>query len=52
MKSSKEAKYDIVKRLARSPAFDAALLVRLQTYVEQGPFYTDTQMEVAIEEED
>lgn len=48
-KSSKEAKYDIIKRLATSPAFDEALIMRLQAYVEQGPFYSDTRMEVAME---
>ncbi|XP_053603779.1 26S proteasome non-ATPase regulatory subunit 5 [Plodia interpunctella] len=51
-KKSKEAKFDIIKRLSKSPAFDSNILQRLQTYVEQGPFYSDTTMQVAMEEGD
>lgn len=48
-KEAKEVKYDIIRRLANSVAFDANLLTRLQTYVEQGPFYSETNLEVAME---
>lgn len=50
-KQSKEAKYDIIKRLSTSTAFDRNIIMRLQTYVEQGPFYSETMMQVAMEEE-
>lgn len=48
-KEAKEAKYDIIKRLSRSPAFDSNILMRLQTYVEQGPFYSEDALQVAME---
>ncbi|XP_013190282.1 26S proteasome non-ATPase regulatory subunit 5 [Amyelois transitella] len=51
-KQSKEAKFDVIKRLANSPAFDPNILQRLQSYVEQGPFYSDTTLQVAMEEGD
>ncbi|XP_063824245.1 26S proteasome non-ATPase regulatory subunit 5 [Ostrinia nubilalis] len=51
-KESKEAKYDIIKRLANSMAFDASIITRLQTHVEQGPFYSESALEVAMEEGD
>ncbi|CAH1647142.1 unnamed protein product [Spodoptera littoralis] len=51
-KETNEAKYDIIKRLANSPAFDATIIGRLHTYVEQGPFYSESQLEVAMEDED
>lgn len=50
-KDSKEAKFDIIKRLAHSPAFDDSTRSRLQTYVEQGPFFAEPEMEVALMEE-
>ncbi|XP_023933824.2 26S proteasome non-ATPase regulatory subunit 5 [Bicyclus anynana] len=50
-KQSNEAKYDIVKRLTQSSAFDSNIITRLQTYVEQGPFYSETTLQVAMEEE-
>ncbi|CAB3239368.1 unnamed protein product [Arctia plantaginis] len=49
-KETNEAKYDIIKRLARSPAFDINTISTLQTYVEQGPFYSESVLEVAMEE--
>lgn len=49
-KEEKEAKYDIIKRLSRSFAFDDNILSRLQAYVEEGPLYSDTVLEVAMEE--
>ncbi|XP_075971766.1 26S proteasome non-ATPase regulatory subunit 5 [Anticarsia gemmatalis] len=49
-KETSEAKYDIIKRLARSPAYDTNITARLQTYVEQGPFYSESVLEVAMEE--
>lgn len=49
-KETNEAKYDVIKRLALSPAFDTIIVGRLQTYVEQGPFYSESQLEVAMEE--
>ncbi|XP_021187709.3 26S proteasome non-ATPase regulatory subunit 5 [Helicoverpa armigera] len=51
-KETNEAKYDIIKRLANSPAFDSTIIGRLHTYVEQGPFYSESQLEVAMEEGD
>lgn len=51
-KETNEAKYDIIKRLATSVVFDANLISRLQTYVEQGPFYSESTLEVAMEEGD
>lgn len=50
-KESKEAKYDIIKRLANSPAFDESNKSRLQTYVEEGPFFAEPGLEVAMMEE-
>ncbi|KAJ8733289.1 hypothetical protein PYW08_001587 [Mythimna loreyi] len=49
-KETNEAKYDVIKRLALSPAFDAVIVRRLNTYVEQGPFYSESHLEVAMEE--
>ncbi|CAK1546158.1 unnamed protein product [Leptosia nina] len=51
-KPLQEIKYDIIKRLSRSSAFDSNILMRLQTYVEQGPFYSESLMQVAMEEAD
>ncbi|KAI8424328.1 hypothetical protein MSG28_002875 [Choristoneura fumiferana] len=51
-KELKESKYDIVKRLSHSLAFDNNTVLRLQLYVEQGPFYSETEMQVATEEGD
>ncbi|XP_030028072.2 26S proteasome non-ATPase regulatory subunit 5 [Manduca sexta] len=51
-KESKEVKYDIIKRLSNSAAFDPNMITRLQTYVEQGPFYSESQLEVAMEDGD
>lgn len=45
----KEAKYNIIKSISSSVAFDANIILRLQTYVEQGPFYCETEVEVAVE---
>ncbi|CAH2267696.1 jg4726 [Pararge aegeria aegeria] len=50
-KQSKEAKYDIIKRLSQSSAFDNNIIMRLKTYVEQGPFYSESTLQVAMEEE-
>ncbi|CAH0605414.1 unnamed protein product [Chrysodeixis includens] len=49
-KETNESKYDIIKRLSNSPAFQPDITVRLQTYVEQGPFYSESQLEVAMED--
>ncbi|KAI5646556.1 proteasome non-ATPase 26S subunit domain-containing protein [Phthorimaea operculella] len=51
-KECKEVKYDVIRRLSRSMAFDANTLQKLTTYVEQGPFYSETTLEVAMEEGD
>ncbi|XP_013138971.1 PREDICTED: 26S proteasome non-ATPase regulatory subunit 5 [Papilio polytes] len=51
-KETKEARYDIIKRLARSSAFESNILTRLQKYVEDGPFYMETNLQVAMEEGD
>lgn len=51
-KEAKEAKFDIIKRLSNSPAFDSNIIMRLQTYVEQGPFYSEDVLQVAMEEGD
>ncbi|CAH0725180.1 unnamed protein product, partial [Brenthis ino] len=50
-KESKEAKYDIIKQLSQSAAFDENIISRLQKYVEQGPFYTEIVTQVAMEGE-
>ncbi|XP_045447090.1 26S proteasome non-ATPase regulatory subunit 5 [Melitaea cinxia] len=50
-KESKVAKYEIIKHLANSTVFDENIIMRLQKYVEQGPFYTELSTQVAIEEE-
>lgn len=50
-KESKEAKYDIIKQLSQSAAFDENTISRLQKYVEQGPFYTEIVTQVAMEAE-
>lgn len=50
-KESKEAKYDVIKKLSRSAAFDENIISRLQKYVEEGPFYTETETQVAMEGE-
>ncbi|CAG9559691.1 unnamed protein product [Danaus chrysippus] len=50
-KECNEAKYDIIKRLASSTAFDKAIIIRLQKYVELGPFYSETTLEVAMDGE-
>ncbi|CAF4767091.1 unnamed protein product [Pieris macdunnoughi] len=50
IKQLKEVKYDVIKRLSMSTAFDANIIMRLQTYVEQGPFYSESQLQVAVEE--
>lgn len=50
-KDSKEVKYDIIKRLANSPAFDESTRTRLRTYAEQGPFYAEPALEVAMMDE-
>ncbi|XP_063533462.1 26S proteasome non-ATPase regulatory subunit 5 [Cydia strobilella] len=51
-KELKEVKYDIIRRLSNSLAFDESILLRLQVYVQQGPFYPETEMQVATEEGD
>ncbi|CAH0407424.1 unnamed protein product [Chilo suppressalis] len=51
-KESKELKYDIIRRLSNSAAFDANIITRLQTYVEKGPFYSEDTLEVAMEDGD
>lgn len=49
-KETNELKYDIIKRLSRSAAFDVNTISSLQTYIEQGPFYCESILEVAMEE--
>lgn len=51
-KRTKEAKYDIIKRLSNSVAFDTSIITRLRTYVDEGPFYSESVLEVAMEEGD
>ncbi|CAG9795078.1 unnamed protein product [Diatraea saccharalis] len=51
-KETKEVKYDIIRRLSSSAAFDANIITRLQTYVDQGPFYSEVMLEVAMEDGD
>ncbi|VVD05110.1 unnamed protein product [Leptidea sinapis] len=50
-KELKEVKYDIIKRLSTSSAFDDNTILKLQTYVDQGPFYSEPQLEVAMEDD-
>ncbi|CAH2071156.1 unnamed protein product, partial [Iphiclides podalirius] len=47
-KEGKEAKYNIIKRLSQSPAFDDNIQARLQQYIEEGPFYIDGDMDVIL----
>ncbi|XP_004925218.1 26S proteasome non-ATPase regulatory subunit 5 isoform X1 [Bombyx mori] len=51
-KECKEAKYDIIKRLSNSEVFDSNITSRLQAYVEEGPFYCNRMLEVAMEDAD
>ncbi|XP_041970938.1 26S proteasome non-ATPase regulatory subunit 5-like [Aricia agestis] len=51
-KEEKEAKFDVIKKLATSTVFDANIVARCQVYVDQGPLFKDTIMEVAYEESD
>ncbi|XP_026755476.2 26S proteasome non-ATPase regulatory subunit 5 isoform X2 [Galleria mellonella] len=49
---AKEVKYNVIKKLASSAAFDEDTLDRIQTYIQQGPFFSENIMEVAMEEGD
>ncbi|GBP48613.1 26S proteasome non-ATPase regulatory subunit 5 [Eumeta japonica] len=51
-KECKEAKYEFMKRLCQSTSFDTSTILKLTQYVEQGPFFTETIMQVAMEEGD
>lgn len=51
-KDEKEAKYEIIKKLTNSPAFDCNVIARLKTYVEQGPFFSESTLQIAMEEGD
>lgn len=48
-KESKHAKYNIISCLSKSAVFDTATLLKLKTYVREGPFYVESMTEVAIE---
>lgn len=49
-KESKESKYEVIKKLARSAAFDSNTIMRLNKYVEDGPFYTELDLQVAMDD--
>lgn len=51
-KDIKESKYEIIKKLSRSASFDNNILIRLTKYVEEGPFYSESVLQVAMEEGD
>ncbi|XP_059046049.1 26S proteasome non-ATPase regulatory subunit 5 [Achroia grisella] len=51
-KAAKEAKYEVIKKLAHSMAFDEDTLGRIQTYIQEGPFFSESTMDVAMEEGD
>ena len=48
-KESLHAKYEIIKLLADSTVFDAMTLLQFKKYVEQGAFYVQGIMDVAVE---
>ena len=50
-KECKEAKYDVVRNLSNavSDIFDANTMQRFKKFVNQGPMYVETQIEVATE---
>ena len=50
-KNCKDLKYQLVKNLCDSDAdvFDSGTMQRLKTYLRQGPFYVDTETEIATE---
>ncbi|XP_034948264.1 26S proteasome non-ATPase regulatory subunit 5 [Chelonus insularis] len=48
-KECKELKYEILKSLASSDSFDSSILLRLNKYVQEGPFHVDADVEVATE---
>lgn len=49
IKECKEIKYEIIKLLSESSVFDPTTLLRLKTFVKEGPFYVRAVTEVAIE---
>lgn len=48
-KEAKYAKYCVIKLLAESCAFDAETNNQLRTYVNEGPYYVQSIMDVAVE---
>jgi 26S proteasome non-ATPase regulatory subunit 5 len=52
-KICKDSKFEVVKTLAESPTgattFGNVMLLRLQEFIREGPFYVQAQSEVAIE---
>lgn len=50
-KESKEVKFEVIKKLASSTAFDPTIIERLKKYAEDGPFSTEFNVEIAMEDE-
>lgn len=48
-KEAKYAKYCVIKILADSSSFDNATSNQLRTYVNEGPYYLQSIMDVAVE---
>lgn len=48
-KEAKYAKYSVVKLLAESSAFDLQTSIQMRTYVNEGPYYVQSLMDVAVE---
>ncbi|KAM7349078.1 26S proteasome non-ATPase regulatory subunit 5 [Cochliomyia hominivorax] len=48
-KDAKYAKFSVIKLLADSNAFDVQTNIQLRTYVNEGPYYVQSIMDVAVE---
>ncbi|XP_023307211.2 26S proteasome non-ATPase regulatory subunit 5 [Lucilia cuprina] len=48
-KDAKYAKFSVIKLLADSSAFDVQTNIQLRTYVNEGPYYVQSIMDVAVE---
>ncbi|XP_065364688.1 26S proteasome non-ATPase regulatory subunit 5 [Calliphora vicina] len=48
-KDAKFAKFSLIKLLADSSAFDVQTNIQLRTYVNEGPYYVQSIMDVAVE---
>ena len=48
-KEAKYAKYEIIKQLSESSIFDVQTSMQLRTYVNEGPYYVQAVMDIAVE---